>query len=311
MRQLMRSLPLAAFACLFWTGGAAPAAKPVDCRDNAVGILRASAPDGFAIYRQIADKPFLLHWIDCKDAQLGLPTAVHESVHFVTGEIDAFPLVDGGEIARPHAVSQFFAPSLIAKKFKVDDFVATYLKPGRASSSSDFLYLLDELNAYTHDLNAAVDLKKMRRDDEYIDHRDGLAALMAFVALYVERARFSEPATWSGLQKPEVAKTVAALWGAAEKVMQSSCGIPHFGTEDKTFIRQFCQANAQGALQTLIGRAPVCPNECLNAEPEDASVDETTNAAPDPSTRTLWSRRINRRASASNASAPSRGAASE
>jgi hypothetical protein len=172
---------------------------------------------------------------------------------------------------RPHEVSAFFAPSRIAGKFKANDFVATYLRPGSASSSTDFLYLLDELNAYTHDLNTAVDLSRSRgpveQSDEQVDHRDGLAALMAFVALYVERAEESEPATWSGLQQPRVAKAVSELWGRAEKVMASSCGIPNFGTEDKSLIRQFCQGAPQAALQKILGRAPVCPTACLKSTP--------------------------------------------
>jgi hypothetical protein len=247
-------------------------ARVSDCRQSAIEKLRASAPDGFAVYQEINDKKFFLNWITCDDVQTGLATAVHESVHFITSENDAFPLVHGGEIKRPHEVSRFFAPSLIAGKFKPNDFVSTYLRPGSASSASDFLYLLDELNAYTHDLNAAVNLNALRRTDQDVDNRDGLAALMAFVALYAERAEESEPATWSGLHKPQVAKTVAELWGRAEKVMASSCGIPNFGTDDKTLIRQFCQARPQASLQTILGRAPVCPTECLKPTPKTAQL---------------------------------------
>jgi hypothetical protein len=242
-----------------------PASRPQvgDCRQDAMEKLRASAPDGFAIYEQIPDKKFFVNWITCDDLQTGLATAVHESVHFITSESDAFPLVHGGEIKRPHQVSRFFAPSLIVGKFKPNDFVSTYLRPGSASSASDFLYLLDELNAYTHDLNAAIKLNALRRTDQDVDNRDGLAALMAFVALYAEKAEESEPMTWSGLQKPQVAKAVSELWGRAEKVMASSCGIPNFGTDDKILIRQFCQAKPQSSLQKILGRAPVCPTECL------------------------------------------------
>jgi hypothetical protein len=299
MRRRLRFWAAVCFAAAVVAAHPAVAAKS-DCRKSAVEALRGGAPDGFAIFNQTKDKAFFVRWLNCDDGQLGLPTAVHESVHYVTGEIDAFPLVDGGELARPHVVSQFYPPSRIAKAFKSDDFVDTYLKPGRASSSSDFLYLLDELNAYTHDLEAAVDLKTMRRIDRYVDNRDGLAALMAFVALYVEKAEKSEPETWSGLQKPEVAKTVATLWGHAETVMQSSCGLPRFGTGDKAYIRRYCAASAQAAMQTVLGRAPACPQDCLNtASDDDAAFQavEETAAPPDPKTRTIWSRRNNRRVS--------------
>jgi hypothetical protein len=268
MRRLLRFI---SFAALAWVAAGLHPAEAGDCRPGAIERLRAAAPEGFAIYQAIKDKTFFLGWISCDETQLGLPTAVHESVHYITAELDGFPLLDGGQLKRPHQVSAFFAPSLIATKFKANDFVATYLRPGSASSASDFLYLLDELNAYTHDLNTAVDLSRSRgrveAGDGQVDHRDGLAALMAFVALYAERAEQSEPATWSGLLEPRVAKTVSELWGRAERVMASSCGIPNFGTEDKSLIRQFCQRGPQAALQKILGRAPVCPVACLNPTP--------------------------------------------
>ena len=303
MRRLLRSISFAALGCMPLAAGM-NAAEAGDCRPGAIERLHAAAPEGFAVYQKIKDKTFFLNWISCDEAQLGLPTAVHESVHYITAETDAFPLVHGGQMKRPHEVSAFFAPSLIAGKFKANDFVTTYLRPGRASSSTDFLYLLDELNAYTHDLNTATDLSRSRgaveQSGEQIDHRDGLAALMAFVALYAERAEESEPATWSGLREPRVAKTVSELWGRAEQVMASSCGIPNFGTEDKSLIRQFCQGRPQAALQKILGRAPVCPAACLKSTPLAARAGKpladttpTGSLRPNPAAnpaRVFWSR---------------------
>ncbi len=278
MRQLLRYLSCIVLAAVPLSTQAA------DCRQSAIETLRSAAPDGFAVYQQTKDKAFFRNWISCDDVRLGLLTAVHESVHYITAESDAFPLVNGGEIKRPHEVSKFFAPSRIAGKFKASDFVSTYLRPGQSSSATDFLYLLDELNAYTHDLQAAVDLSAMRRADEQVDNRDGLAALMAFVALYVAAAEESEPTTWAGLQKPQVATTVAELWGRAEKVMLSSCPLPNFGTEDRTFIRQVCQAKPRSSLEKLTGRAPVCPTECLSLtsdeQASDPAVITTTGSLP-------------------------------
>jgi hypothetical protein len=267
---------LAALACVPVAAGLP--AQAADCRAGAIERLRMWAPEGFAVYQAIKDKKFFLGWLSCEEAQSGLPTAVHESVHYITAEIDAFPLVHGGQVKRPHEVSTFFAPSLIAAKFRDSDFVTTYLRPGSASSASDFLYLLDELNAYTHDLDTAVHLSRSRGQvadgDLQVDHRDGLAALMAFVALYVERAEQSEPATWRGLREPPVAKAVSELWGRAEQVMASSCGIPDFGTEDRSLIRQFCQRGPQASLQKILARAPVCPTACLTSTPVAARKDK-------------------------------------
>jgi hypothetical protein len=269
MHRRLRAISFAALACMALAGSQLSAAA--DCRPEAIERLRTAAPEGFAIYQAIRDKSFFLGWISCEEAELGLPTAVHESVHYIAAELDAFPLVRGGQLKRPHEVSAFYAPQLIATKFKPNDFVTTYLRPGGASSATDFLYLLDELNAYTHDLNTAMNLSRSRggvaAGQDQVDHRDGLAALMAFVALYAERAEQGEPATWNGLLEPRVAKTVSALWGRAEQVMASSCGIPDFGTEDKSLIRQFCQSGPRASLQKILGRAPVCPAACLNAAP--------------------------------------------
>lgn len=303
----LRFLSFAALACMPLVVGVPAAAAAGNCRPTAIEKLRASA-DGFAVYEQIKDKKFFMNWITCDEAQFALPTAVHESVHFITAEIDAFPLVHGGEIKRPHEVSGFFAPTLIAGKFNGGNmFVSTYLRRGNASSATDFLYLLDELNAYTHDLNAALDLRGVRSGGEQVDSRDGLAALMAFVALYVQRADESEPATWSGLQKPPVSKTISELWGRAEKVMASSCGIPNLGTDDKGFIRQFCQPKPQASLQKILGRAPVCPSACLKPTADVAEAGEEIDTIPTgslrrdpagsaPALRPFWSRALNRRA---------------
>jgi len=307
MRRLLRSI-FFTLACVSLAAGLNPAAAG-DCRPVALETLHASAPEGFAIYQKVKDKKFFLHWISCNERQLGLSTAVHESVHYLAAETDAFPLVPGGQLKRPHEVTAFFAPSVIAGKFKPNDFVTTYLRPGAASSSTDFLYLLDELNAYTHDLNTAVHLSRAtipgEPGDEEVDHRDGLAALMAFVALYVERAAESEPATWAGLQQPRVAKTVSELWGRAEKVMASSGGIPNFGTRDKGLIRQSCQPGPQAALQKILGRPPVCPTACLKpaavAARESTLPDDmmpTGSVRPKPAVnplRPFWSRPVGRR----------------
>lgn len=276
MHPLLRPMAAVAVASLAFVSGQALAAEDTSCRKRAIEELRASSPDGFSIYKQITDKGFFANWITCDDLQLGLATAVHESVHYITAETDAFPLLNGDVVARPHEVSRLFAPSSIARKFRKSDFVDMYLRPGKSSSSSDFLYLLDELNAYTHDLNAAIDLQRLHPADEEVDHRDGLAAAMAFVAVYVEAAEDSQPDTWAALQDAQVAKTISALWDRAEGVMAASCGIPNFGAEDKAFIRKFCQAKAQASLRTILGRSPVCPTACLKLAP---SAEQASDAA--------------------------------
>lgn len=264
------SKPLAvALACLPLAFALPAAAKPSECRQTATEKLKEASPKGYAIYERIKDKKFFLNWISCGEGQLGLPTAVHESVHYITGEIDAYPLVAGGQVKRPQETSKFFAPAKIAGKFKASNiFVSTYLRRGGASSSTEFVYLLDEMNAYTHDLNVAMDLNKARPIRDNVGNRDGLAALMAFFALYAQAAEEKEPSTWSGLQKPEVTNVVSKLWAQAEDAMVASCRIPNFGMDDKAHLKQLCQPKPQASLQKILGRAPVCPSDCLKAPVE-------------------------------------------
>src|SRR5882724_793131 len=110
MRRLLRSISFAALACISLAADLHSAAEAGDCRPGAIEWLQASAPEGFAIYQKIKDKTFFLGWISCGEQQLGLPTAVHESVHYITAETDAFPLVGGGQLKRPHGVTAFSPP---------------------------------------------------------------------------------------------------------------------------------------------------------------------------------------------------------
>lgn len=273
MRARLRFLWGAVLICGVLGHVAAFATPGPPCRQKALDLLESASPDGFAIYRQAGRPEIFETWIDCTDAQFDLSTAVHETTHFITAETDAFPLIGGGAVARPHEASEFFPPARIANRFARDDLATIYLRPGKASSSTDFLYLLDELNAYSHDLATAVDLKALSIRNEAVDHRDGLAAMMAFVAIYVETARAREPDTWDGLRTPQVAGAISALWGSAERVMAASCGIPNFGSRDKDYIRAICTPSARSALEDLLGRAPACPTACLVPDVIERSVE--------------------------------------
>ena len=271
MRQTVRTalcgLVLHAAALL----SAGPAAAG-DCQARAVDVLKAASPNGYAIFQQIKDKTFFRTWLECDDTQYGLPTAVHESVHLITADTDAYPLIAGGTVKRPLERNTLFAPGRIARQFRPSLFVATYLRPGGATSAVDFRYLLDELNAYTHDLDTAIALDDLRNPDIQPAHRDGLAALMSFVALYVEASE-NDPAARNGLRRPDTATAVLTLWDQAERTMVSSCRIPGIGSEDKEFLSKLCATKTRAALERLIGRAPVCPTACLAAGPRTASRD--------------------------------------
>lgn len=266
MRKPMQAVALLFIAtCIAGTSSASAQTKQTGCHTQALSQLERLSPEGYAIYKAMSDKKQFLVWLTCDDVQLGLATSVHESVHVLTEEQDSFPLINGGKIRRPHQVAKFFAPKQAAKSFDTrDSYVQTYMRSGSATSAENFLYLLDELNAYSHDLNSAVKLVSLQRRDRQVDHRDGLTALMAFVVGYADMAKKSQPATWQGLQSGETKQIIQALWAQAEATLNASCDIPAFGRKDKDYMAFIGNAKNNAAMTELIGRAPNIADECLS-----------------------------------------------
>jgi len=271
----MRRLIFAAIAAsAVVVTGASASAQP-NCRPQAVRDLQRLAPDAHAIYAAVADKKFFMQWITCDDIQMGLATAVHETVHLLTEERDAFPLVAGGSIKRPHAVSRFYPPREIARQFNRNStYVQTYLMPNAATSADDFLFLLDEFNAYAHDLNSISKLQSLPKGPGVVSHRDGLTAMMAFMSSYVQNAKEKKPQTWEGLQQPEVKKVIGTLWNQAETTLKASCGIPGIGMDDRKYISHVCQASNTSALGELLGRPATCFSSCTS--PDTAAAQGST-----------------------------------
>lgn len=248
-------------ALLAFASSPALAAPRTDCQPQAIRDLQRLSPQGHAIYAAMTDKKQFLFFLTCDNVQLGLATAVHESVHMLTEQKDAYPLIAGGSLKRVHQVSRFSAPREIAKKFDQGDiYVQTYLRRGSASSADDLAYLLDELNAYSHDLNSAIKLVALHKGGGQVDHRAGLAALMSFTMGYVDAAQQQKSPTWQGLQRPEVKQLIQALWSQAETVLIGSLGVQGIGGE--RYLRFLCNRSNGGGLGELLGRPPIGARTC-------------------------------------------------
>ena len=259
-------LPLAIAAAAVATPTSAAEQRNGACQVQGLRDLKRLSPRGFAVYREISDKNFFKNWISCRDDLRGLTTAVHESVHFLTESKNGYYLIDGRVLRRPPVLARLSPPKQIAAAFRGDTYVETYLRPGAATSAVDLTYLLDELNAYTHDLHTAVDLVSLSKpSDGNVSNRDGLAALMSFVMKYADTARRQNSATWAALKSPQPRQTIRTLWGQAEKVLASSCGIPRFGVDDRRYIGYLCKSANSAALRELLGRPVQCPQSCLSS----------------------------------------------
>jgi hypothetical protein len=259
----MRKEFQAAAVALLLTVASTPvwATPRTDCQPQAIRDLQRLSPQGHAIYSAMTDKKQFLFFLTCDNVQLGLATAVHESVHMLTEQKDAYPLIAGGSIKRVREVSRFYPPREVARKFDQGDiYVQTYLRRGAASSADDVAYLLDELNAYSHDLNSATKLGTLHKGEGHVDHRAGLAALMSFLMGYADTAQAQKAATWQGFQRPEVKRLVQTLWTQAETVLADSLSIKGMGGEK--YMSFLCSRANGGALGELLGRAPMSARAC-------------------------------------------------
>lgn len=261
---------IAVFAYATLVGSFAPAnAEP--CHARALEEVRRVSPDGYAIYQKLKNKSDFTRWITCDNLQLGLTTAVHEGVHILSDEVGGYPLIGGGIATRVTETRLLFPPRVLAQKFNsASSYVETYLTVGKATSAEEFGYLLDEMNAYSHDLHTAIKVRHLAPPSETAFHRDGPAALMAFVAAYVERARQENGDAWRTLQDPKIRKTVNTLWAQAEDVMGASCRTPDYAMETPEYLTPVCAANIRHGLGQLLGRPPLCPITCLGKKPRVA-----------------------------------------
>lgn len=261
----LKHLPLLLLLLVGLPSTIAEAASSKPCHRSALTQLKQLSPHGYAVYRAYADKGDFMQWIsDCDDVVGGLATAVHETIHMLTDEKDAYPLIDGGTAYRVPESADFFSPAELASQFPLNSpYVESYLVRGAASSADFFRYLLDEFNAYTHDLNTSIRLQRLEHPELETAHRDGLAAFMAFVTAYVARAKSTYPQTWRALQLPKVRGAVYTLWSQAEDVMGNSCHVRGIAQEAAGYLSRVCRANILHPLSHLLGRPPLCPVTCL------------------------------------------------
>lgn len=240
----------------------ASAQTDTSCQPKAIADLKRLAPEGYAIYAKTTPKQTFLDWIKCEEVSRELSTAVHETVHHLTNEMDAYLLITGKKVPRVPETTAFYPPHTIAGNFDPQiTFVPMYLAKDAASSGIYFRYLLDELNAYTHDLFSSLKLVSLTPPNHTVSHRDGLAALMAFTAVYIDTAKKEHPETWKELKKPRNKAAVATLWSQAEAVMNNSCKVKGISYDAPVLLTKMCAASPSVA--ELTGLPAACPKTCL------------------------------------------------
>lgn len=259
------------------------------CAQDAAKILKNGSPSGHWVWQNGDRNVFNFFASDCADRneflKQGISTAVHETVHALRGVRNAYPLIDKSYLEVPDTEG-LAAPRDIANGFRTkfrigrDDLMfETYLNnrgKDAASSNTDFSYLLDEFNAYTHDLSVSTDLSE-KGIHKMSERPGGMTTMMAYVAHYAEFARTSRPDTWAKLTtNTSVRQTVIRLWTQAESVLARACvqQTKSDDAKDANYIRSICENPS--AIAQVIGRPVKCPSHCLTV----ASTESSTSRPP-------------------------------
>jgi hypothetical protein len=230
---------------------------PQSCINKSLAYIARYSPTGLGVYKKMKNKEDFEIWFDCNDTDptmmiVFMTTAIHESVHFLTDTLGAYPLIGGGQVPMfddqklppPHKVNHLFP--------KDDSLVEIYLTDGEetASSSDHFSFLLNEMNAYAFDLKSVIEFipfaPNMKNHEN--SFREGTAAMMAFTAAYLNSLK--NTSHWSHIMKNK--SIITTLWNQSEKVYNDSCKFKFLGGSEKHFIKVLL-AHQEG-INMVLGR---------------------------------------------------------
>jgi len=259
--------------------GLALSASPADARSSASGatpkcaaealkILREHSPHGTRIYRATKDKKFFLWWIRCDDIPISLATSVHESVHVMSGHY-------------LYRERSYFLPDQTWTKVRYKDLFhrgelleefGGRPRPGNIydenyllqTGNQDIVFILEEFNAYVHDLMVSRELSALIPEGTRVSSRDALANFMFYLKRYLKRAKLKHPKDWEAIaQDPEYTATIRLMWRQAEAELAKSCPVPQIGMRNQEILRDVYAPEDSEALLEVLGFAPALPKECV------------------------------------------------
>jgi hypothetical protein len=254
------------------------------CRAKAIEIVRNNAPATLPTFDKImksADaKNNFYFFLDCNDLGQSLSSAIHEAVHGLSGVYfnpHCFPLRNGTSASCPYGVmdARLLQPKTIFRDYPFDaqdPNVKTYLlgidlasgEPIEGSSGgTDFNMILNELNAWTHDVafNTELHLKGIAPAISLDNSRLGAMQLMTFAMAYLHFAKKKSPSTWKMLIDPREKKLITQLWQQAEPAIEASCKVPQKGVH-KPSLNFLCDPKYQEGIESIVGQKVSCPLSC-------------------------------------------------
>jgi hypothetical protein len=216
--------------------------QPGALRAAAEGLARRRYPDGVA-FIQAQDDKMLAAWFEgAAPSFQGMgerfDTAVHEGSHvWVAKHFDprtvSYP-VRGDLTIRTRRLKNFDRSEIMSLRAAggADDSYATTYLTG-ASGAQGFNTLLDEYDAYTHSLASRYCTRDLVQPNARVSARDGILAMMYYVALYLRLAREQHAADYAAIVgDPGHRRLILTVWSRAELWLRRSEPFDALGIRD-------------------------------------------------------------------------------
>jgi hypothetical protein len=247
-----------------------PSEMPV-CASEVLELLHHD-PHAVEIYRRVDNPKAFFKWIDCgRKSDLNLPVAIHETTHRLarveSGKISLFGLDRRTRIVPSQGL--FPRGEIVADipEAERDDMVDIYLAGGMGQT--DLSGLLNELNAYTTETQAATNFHYRYSQRSEFAFRDGLARMMHFVAVYLNTAKRRFPENWAQLtNSANYVEIIKATWEQAEFALNNSCRFKNLGIYDGSILDTVYTDGVLDGLRSLPGRTftPTYSATCFGLE---------------------------------------------
>jgi len=249
MLHVIRFLIISVFALFSLTGAAVACNK-----DQLISKMKSLYPAGQQVYSMMIaknQKDFFKFWLDCDNPSSSISTAIHESIHTISIDGSYYLTVNNQKLSRVVLPEKYPAPKTVARFLpKGDIYVETYLL-GESSSKDNLEFVLEELNAYTHDSRAGRALRPL--DTEFFpSYNDGTLAMMNILSEYIKRVPFSVT------EKEK--SVIQSIWKTAETEISKSCSdnsaITNIG---QVHSAQICKSTTH---MNRLGISPNCSKLC-------------------------------------------------
>lgn len=238
------------------------------CLNDALALLQKRDANGYRIYQLSKDPDAFSFWLSCSDGKplhSKLPAAVHETLHKVDGELEqngargrAHFYLLGGRVISVARHTQLFERAQVAALLTDEEKRTHYFRPylTGVSGKQKLDSLLEEFNAYTHDLSTSVTLVDLKAATLRSSNRDGVLTFMYYLELYLKQARTNFAGAWQVLVSDrDYVEAIRALWANAEVALARACPHAQLGVSDSFLARKVYSASNLEAINELFKQA--------------------------------------------------------